>query len=249
MQHILDLSIAGGWTKLIAGFAMFRPSVICGMLILFASSSIYAQSTRTTATSSSAVNSSRTTSSSSSRTSGTGTGTTGEFQPIDRGSFVGRSGETGFVGRSSTGTTGMSGMSGMGRSGMGGMGMGMGMSMGMGGMGMGGMNSRGMNSQFGQQNNSRNSKATIRATVKVRFPHTKVPPARVAQTVSARWNRIPLPEKFNGVDLNFENGVATLTGNVATAEDKRMAEKLILLEPGVSSVQNRLEVVATEGSK
>ncbi len=143
----------------------------------------------------------------------------------------------------------MSGMSGMGRSGMGGMGMGMGMSMGMGGMGMGGMNSRGMNSQFGQQNNSRNSKATIRATVKVRFPHTKVPPARVAQTVSARWNRIPLPEKFNGVDLNFENGVATLTGNVATAEDKRMAEKLILLEPGVSSVQNRLEVVATEGSK
>lgn len=135
-------------------------------------------------------------------------------------------------------------MSGMGRSGMGGMGMGMGMS-----MGMGGMNSRGMNSQFGQQNNSRNSKATIRATVKVRFPHTKVPPARVAQTVSARWNRIPLPEKFNGVDLNFENGVATLTGNVATAEDKRMAEKLILLEPGVSSVQNRLEVVATEGSK
>lgn len=136
----------------------------------------------------------------------------------------------------------------MGRSGMGGMGMGMSMGMGMGGMGMGGMNSRGMNSQFGQQNNSRNQKSTIRATVKVRFPHTKMSPARVSQTVQARFNRLPLPEKFNGVDLSFENGVATLTGNVATAEDKRMAEKLILLEPGVSSVQNRLEVVATEGS-
>ena len=142
-------------------------------------------------------------------------------------------------------------MAGMGRSGMSGMGMGMGMGMGrgMGGMGMGGMGSRGMNSQFGQQNNSQNKKANIRATVKVRFPYNRPPTAQVSRAVTARWNRLPMPEKFNGVSMDFENGVATLTGKVTTPEDKRMAEKLILLEPGVSSVQNQLEVVATEDSK
>lgn len=231
---------------------MTRAFVVSGLLCLFVSTEAYAQSNRTSATSSSAVNSSRTTSSSSSRTSGTGTGTTGEFQPIERGGFVGRSQDTGFVGRSSTTGTGGTGMSGMGRSGLGmGMGMGMGMNMGMGGMGMGmgGMGGRGMNSQFGQQNNSQNQKNTIRATVKVRFPYARPPASQIAQTAMARWNRIPLPEKFNGVSLNFENGVATLTGKVATPEEKRMAEKLILLEPGVSSVQNQLEVVAAESSK
>jgi hypothetical protein len=233
---------------------MFRSTLLCGFLTLVATSSVFAQSNRSSATSSSAVNSSRTTSSSASRSAAANTGNLGEFQPIDRGGFVGRSQETGFVGRgTSTGT----GMTGMGRSGLGtGLGMGMGMNMGMGmggmgmgGMGMGGMGGRGLNSQFGQQNSGQNQRANIRATVKVRFPYTRPPVARVNQTVMARWNRIPLPEKFNGVSLNFEDGVATLTGQVATPEDKRMAEKLILLEPGVSSVQNQLEVVAAEDSK
>jgi len=170
----------------------------------------------------------------------------GDFQPIERGGFVGRSQDSGFVGRSSSGTG--SGMSGMGMSGMGRSGMGMGMGMGMGGMGFGGMNSRGMNSQFGAQNNSQNKKSTIRATAKVRFPYTRPPATQVSRTVMARWNRIPLPERFQGVSLNFENGVATLSGKVATPEEKRMAEKLILLEPGVSSVQNQLEVVAAADS-
>jgi len=119
----------------------------------------------------------------------------------------------------------------------------------MGGMGMGGMGSRGMNSQFGQQNNSQNQKSNIRATVKVRFPYTRPPAAQVSRAVTARWNRLPMPEKFNGISMNFENGVATLTGKVTPPEDKRMAEKLILLEPRVSSVQNQLEVVAAEESK
>lgn len=230
---------------------MFRSTLLCGLMTLVATSSAFAQSNRSSATSSSAVNSSRTTSSSASRSAAANSGTLGEFQPIDRGGFVGRSQDAGFVGRGTSTGTGMSGMSGMGRSGLGmGMGMGMGMNMGMGGMGMGGMGmGRGLNSQFGQQNNSQNQRANIRATVKVRFPYNRPSVARVNQTVMARWNRIPLPEKFNGVSLNFEDGVATLTGQVATPEDKRMAEKLILLEPGVSSVQNQLEVVATEDSK
>ena len=163
---------------------------------------------------------------------------------------MGRNQDAGFVGRSATGPTGTTGRSGL-ASGMG-MGMGLSMGMGMGGMGgmsggMGGMNSRGTTGQFGQQNSSQNQR-TIRATVKVRFPYTRPAAAQVSQTVVARWNRIPLPEKFNGVNLEFVNGVATLTGKVATAEEKRMAEKLILLEPGVSVVQNQLEVIAAATS-
>lgn len=220
---------------------MLRSIVTSSVLLVLVSNSVYAQSTRTSATSSSPVSSSRTTASSS-RSSGTTGAALGEFQPIDRGGFVGRNQDAGFVGRSATGT-GTTGRSGLAT----GMGMGMGMGMSMGGMGMGGMNSRGTSSQFGQQNSSQNQR-TIRATVKVRFPYTRPAASEVSQTVVGRWNRIPLPEKFNGVNLAFVNGVATLTGKVATAEEKRMAEKLILLEPGVSVVQNQLEVIAAATS-
>lgn len=176
----------------------------------------------------------------------------GDFQPIERGGFVGRSQQgTGFVGRSSSGTSGSGmsgsrGMSSMGMGGMGGMGMGMG-GMGMGGMGMGGMGMGGSNRAGGfNSTQNQNSQTKIRTTMRLGFRYARPNVQAVSQRVQGRWVRLPVSDSIKGVSMNFDNGVATLTGKVATAEEKRMAEKLILLEPGVSSVQNQLEVTATE---
>jgi hypothetical protein len=172
----------------------------------------------------------------------------GDFQPIERGGFVGRSQQgTGFVGRSSSGTSGsgMSGSRGMSSMGMGGMG-GMGMS-GMSGMGMGGMGMGGSNRTGGfNSTQNQNSKTQIRTTMRLGFRYARPNVQAVSQRVQGRWVRLPVSDSIKGVSMNFDNGVATLTGKVATAEEKRMAEKLILLEPGVSSVQNQLEVIAAE---
>ncbi len=227
---------------------MFRHFAICGALVITSSTVVLAQIPRTSSTSSSAVSSSRASQNSGlGSQNGVSSAMSSDFQPIERGGFVGRSQEAGFVGRSSSS---MGGTSGTGRSSFGtGMGMGMGMNMGMGGLGgMSGMG-RGMTNQFGSQfgQQNQNSKSTIRATVKVRFPYVRPPVAQVSERVLARWDRMPLPENLKGVDLQFENGVATLSGKVTTLDEKRMAEKLILLEPGVSSVKNQLEVVATAG--
>jgi hypothetical protein len=133
-------------------------------------------------------------------------------------------------------------MSGMG---MGGMGMGgMGMS-GMGGMGMGGMGGSNRMGGFNSTQNQ-NSQTKIRTTMRLGFRYARPNVQAVSQRVQGRWVRLPVSDSIKGVSMNFENGVATLTGKVATAEEKRMAEKLILLEPGVSSVQNQLEVTAAE---
>ena len=229
-------------------------------MVVSSSAVVCAQVPRTSTTSTSSVSSARTSAGGQSGSSfggssmggsSMGSAMSGDFQPIERGGFVGRSQQgTGFVGRSSTGTTGSGmsgsrGMSGMGMSGMGGMGMsGMGMS-GMGGMGMGGM---GGSSRMGGFNSTQNqnSQTRIRTTMRLGFRYARPNVEVVAQRVQGRMVRLPVSDSIKGVAMSFDNGVATLKGKVATAEEKRMAEKLILLEPGVSSVQNQLEVIAVE---
>ncbi|MFG0254345.1 MAG: BON domain-containing protein [Rhodopirellula sp. JB053] len=47
---------------------------------------------------------------------------------------------------------------------------------------------------------------------------------------------------YSGVNVQLQNGTAVLQGNVASEKDRRMSELLMRLEPGVSSVQNRISV-------
>jgi len=224
-------------------------------MVVSSSAVVWAQVPRTSTTSTSSVSSARTSAGGQSSSSFGGSSMGGssmassamssDFQPIERGGFVGRSQQgTGFVGRSSSGTSG-SGMSGS--RGMGGMGMG---SMGMGGMGMGSMGMGGMggSNRMGGLNSTQNqnSQTKIRTTMRLGFRYARPNVQAVSQRVQSRWVRLPVSDSIKGVSMNFDNGVATLTGKVATAEEKRMAEKLILLEPGVSSVQNQLEVTEVE---
>jgi hypothetical protein len=239
---------------------MFKKFLLSGLMVVSSSAIAWAQVPRTSTTSSSSVSSSRTSAGGQSSSSmggssfggssmGGSSALGGDFQPIERGGFVGRSQQgTGFVGRSSAGTSGsgMSGSRGMSSMGMGGMGM---SGMGMGGMGMGGMGMGGSNRMGGfNSTQNQNSKTQIRTTMRLGFRYPRPNVQAVSQRVQGRWVRLPVSNSIKGVSMNFDNGVATLTGKVATAEEKRMAEKLILLEPGVSSVQNQLEVTAIEAA-
>jgi osmotically-inducible protein OsmY len=47
---------------------------------------------------------------------------------------------------------------------------------------------------------------------------------------------------MRGVNVALSGGEITLRGTVATDADKRLMERMMLLEPGVSSVKNELVV-------
>ncbi len=150
----------------------------------------------------------------------------------------------GFGNFSPMGAMGGMGMGGMGM-GMGGMGMG-GMGMGgMGGMGrgmggMGGMGRNGMN-QFGQNNSQNKNQSKIRSSVKVGFslPQATVT-ARSAQ-IQTRMAKVAttLPGA-SGVQVVMDGRTAVLRGNVASQADDRMMQRLVSLEPGVSTVRSEL---------
>lgn len=144
---------------------------------------------------------------------------------------------------------GMGGANGGGRmGGMNGMGFGgMGMGMGMGGMGMGGFNRMGM---FGGMNgmNSQNPRARLKVPMRLSFT---VPPEAIARRASefqTRVTRLPSVQELGNVTVRVEDGKAILSGDVPTTEDRDLVERLALLEPGIDSVENKLEVVpeATE---
>ncbi|MFN5230911.1 MAG: BON domain-containing protein [Planctomycetota bacterium] len=51
---------------------------------------------------------------------------------------------------------------------------------------------------------------------------------------------------MRGVNVSLSGGQITLRGNVATDADKRLMERMMLLEPGISSVKNELIVQGSE---
>lgn len=59
---------------------------------------------------------------------------------------------------------------------------------------------------------------------------------------AGRIARTPQFAKVAGINVTVDNRVATLTGTVATDEQRELVERQLLLEPGVSEVVNRLKV-------
>lgn len=90
---------------------------------------------------------------------------------------------------------------------------------------------------FGQTQNQ----TPIPFTLKLGFRPKLKPTEQVIGEVKARLTRIPLPPKFDGVTINVQAGKAVLRGTVPTKDDAQVAEKLLLLEPGISSIDNELK--------
>ncbi len=141
-----------------------------------------------------------------------------------------------------------SGMSGLG--GLGGM-MGMG---GMGGLGgMGGMGRMGafgnmFGNQFGmnQGMNQGGGASKLRIPTKIGFAAPTTPAVTTArsQRFATRIPKIPSFKGVSGLSVQMAGETAVIRGTVQSEEQKELVERLAKLEPGISEVQNELEVVA-----
>jgi osmotically-inducible protein OsmY len=94
----------------------------------------------------------------------------------------------------------------------------------------------------GQQNNQNNQRRMYRTTRTVAFDYTPSASPDLSATVSRRIQRAPAIRTRSAIDVQIVGRTAVLRGVVATQHDRELAERLASLEPGVSTVQNELEV-------
>jgi hypothetical protein len=147
---------------------------------------------------------------------------------------------TGQIGRSSdrmlqdvgsnTGTGGLGGLGGFGGGrGFGGLG------------GLGGMNPFGMN-PFGANNTARGKPAVRTRLVNGVDPLQPVAVSQPAITSQQQVFSAPVAKIVDGYSIAVADGTATLTGVVRSDRDRRMAELVLKLEPGINRVDNRIVV-------
>lgn len=77
---------------------------------------------------------------------------------------------------------------------------------------------------------------------KVAFDYRDRPAPEVSQRLSTQLEKANQRLAIRGVALSVEEGTVTLRGTVKSEGDRRLAEQLVRLEPGVRSVVNELEV-------
>jgi hypothetical protein len=138
---------------------------------------------------------------------------------------------------------GLGGLGGFG-GGLGGFGGGLG---GFGG-GFGGIGFNSVNQATRQQGNQ--FQTPFRSKLRVDVQYTAPTATQVSRRFSGRLTRIPqLSETLRGVEARLTpEGVLVLTGEVATARDRDLAERMATLEPGVDQIQNELTVAADRAS-
>lgn len=164
---------------------------------------------------------------------GTNTGAAGGF------------GQTGMGGIGGANQLGRTGINGLGMGGLGGIG-------GLGGLnrgGLGGLNNRNNmnrnNQRGGGQGNNANNK-TVRAVVSVGFDRPELPstgPGSTSEAIQSHFTRMSVPARLKNVQVEMQGRTAILRGQVTNESEKRLAEKLLALEPGVDSVQNELSTL------
>lgn len=130
------------------------------------------------------------------------------------------------------GGIGARGVSGAGAGGIGGLGGGAGL----------GTSSFGLN-QFGTTTAS--SEATPSVRTRLSSGVVMVPSSQALSqgTVQQNASRSMAQTRFRGVGVTVTNSTTVIGGTVKNESDRRMAELLLRLEPGVSRVENRVTVV------
>ena len=111
---------------------------------------------------------------------------------------------------------------------------------------------RGNNSSANNQRNSElgggkdRKTSAVRPRQKVAFEYNIKSNETVAATITTRLDRItsknPEFKSLKGVSVAVEGDQLVLLGSVQTAEQSRIAENLLRLEPGVRSVRNELRI-------
>jgi hypothetical protein len=121
--------------------------------------------------------------------------------------------------------------------------------MGMGNQIAGGRRNNGRNvNNEQQQGNSRSREERYRPTFRVAFDPPAPAPSRISDTLTARLQKSKRLEFVSPPQVAMSGRTAILTGEVATDHDRSLAEQVVLLEAGVSQVQNNLTVRQTAES-
>ena len=101
----------------------------------------------------------------------------------------------------------------------------------------------GLNSMFGNQafqnGLGQNSQPRLPTRLSVKFDHPVIPAPAITTNIT---ERITLLKRFPNVKVTIADRVATVTGSVETESDSLLVDRFVGLEPGVSSVENQLEV-------
>jgi hypothetical protein len=155
------------------------------------------------------------------------------FSAVERGSSVAATGNTGagfsFASSANGGAAGgLGGARGLSGGGLGGGGLG----------GLGGLSSLfgGLNSQSQQ-----NTKPAVRTRLRSAVVVAPRSPQVVQQRAGQRIQTFSQPG-LGGMNVTMEGRRAVVTGVVADDRQRRMSELLLRLEPGVSEIDNRIEV-------
>lgn len=108
---------------------------------------------------------------------------------------------------------------------------------------------RGAGQSFNEQNRGNQgtqARQAIRPRFKVAFDYTPRAATRVQSVLVGRMDRIKSRRAgLEGIDIEIgDGGKVTLNGNVGTEDQRKFAEALARLEPGVRSVKNNIKVRA-----
>jgi hypothetical protein len=100
------------------------------------------------------------------------------------------------------------------------------------------------NNNFQQNANQNAASQQIRPQVKLGFSTPMMPIQALQSTVQARVINLPaLGDRMSGVTaLADAQGTVTLSGQVASEDDRKLTEILVRMEPGVRTVKNDLAV-------
>ena len=103
---------------------------------------------------------------------------------------------------------------------------------------------RGMNNRM-QQNTANQRRVRARLVKAFRSPAVPARSRALSQRLSRLMSRA-LPDRAKDVEVRLDQGVAVLTGTVASDHDRRVVELLVKMEPGVASVQNQIQVASSQ---
>jgi hypothetical protein len=148
------------------------------------------------------------------------------FDEIQRGGALGSAAASGF-GPAATGNTG--GANAFGGGGFGGFG------------GLGGLGGLFGGGGFG---GSQSTTPTIRTRLRSAIQVAPMAPQRVQANANQRIVQLPGRQGLQNVRVDVIGRTAVIEGTATSDRDRRMAELLMRLEPGVSSVQNNVRVNA-----
>ncbi len=87
--------------------------------------------------------------------------------------------------------------------------------------------------------------ADLRISLHAAFDYPKTPAAQMSLAMTRRLGKSLAVLSGSDLDVEIRDGTATLRGVVATDHDRRVAERMVRLEPGVWRVKNDLTVPET----